>query len=388
MTQEIGCFQNTYRASRRVGEYVSWAESPGISSGPLYFIVLLFEDKLMPQQVFLSGAVRPRPDTGSGYRRAFTLIELLVVIAIIGVLIALLLPAVQKVREAANRVKCANNLKQIGLAMHNHHDTIGFFPTGGWGWYWVGQPDRGFDQKQPGGWMFNILPFAEQDNLYNQGKDLVYPRDFQQMKVINTQRIATPVSIYHCPTRRPIGPYAEDNRDYSNRYFNCVDPPPVADRGDYAANTGDTSVDQFDAGPASFDIADSGYYLWKDTSKLTGIIFLRSTTQIRHVTNGLSNTFLVGEKYLDPNHYSDGADPGDNECSFVGFDNDTQRVTWTDPNIKTYRNPHQDTLGIRDTEYFGSAHPGGLNMLYCDGSVQFINYSVDQAVFTRAGNRN
>jgi prepilin-type processing-associated H-X9-DG protein len=121
---------------------------------------------------------------------------------------------------------------------------------------------------------------------------------------------------------------------------------------------------------------------------LTGVIFARSEISIKQVPNGLSNTFLVGEKYLDPNHYFDGADPSDNECTFVGFDNDTQRTTWTDPNNTKYRNPHQDTPGIEDGEYFGSAHPGGVNMLYCDGSVQFISYTVDPAVFKRAGNRN
>src|SRR3954468_2362390 len=100
-------------------------------------------------------------------RRGFTLIELLVVIAIIAILIALLVPAVQKVREAAARTQCINNLKQIGLAMQMNHDTVKAFPSGGWGWNWIGCPGQGTDPKQPGGWLYNVLPYVEQGNLRN-----------------------------------------------------------------------------------------------------------------------------------------------------------------------------------------------------------------------------
>ena len=100
-------------------------------------------------------------------RTGFTLVELLVVITIIGILIALLLPAVQAAREAARRMQCTNHLKQIGLAMLNHEQAHKQFPTGGWGWGWIGDPDRGFDHRQPGGWVYNILPYLEQDALYN-----------------------------------------------------------------------------------------------------------------------------------------------------------------------------------------------------------------------------
>src|SRR5438132_95996 len=183
----------------------------------------------MPQQsapgflVRHSGSKRPSLDRTAG----FTLIELLVVIAIIAVLVGLLLPSVQRVRETANRIKCANNLKQMGLAALNHESTFKRFPGGGWGERWVGEPDRGTGNSQPGGWMYQILWFVEQDNLESWGAGL--PRA-QQLQ-INTQRVGRPIPIMNCPTRRNGGPYA--NRQ-GLTYMNCAGSPPVLARADYA----------------------------------------------------------------------------------------------------------------------------------------------------------
>jgi len=299
-------------------------------------------------------------------RRGFTLIELLVVIAIIAILIGLLLPAVQKVRESASRMKCANNLKQIGLACHMVNDQTGALPSGGWGWGWVGDATRGNGVTQPGGWIFQILPNMEQNNLYR----------LANSQAGITQLAASPVVTFNCPSRRPGGPYPGNNGYYN---YGGTTLTSMA-RTDYAANSGDQNADEISAGPGSLAEGDSSTYAWASTAPFTGVIFQRQGIPLVQITNGTSNTFLAGEKYLNPDGYDSGTDAGDNESMYVGFDNDISRCTFSPP--------MEDTPGFADAFRFGSAHPGGLNMLYCDGSVSFLSFSVDPAVFKRAGTRN
>src|SRR5438128_321604 len=127
-------------------------------------------------------------------RRAFTLVELLVVIAIIGVLVALLLPAVQAARESARRMQCQNNLKQFGLAFHNHADTNKHLPTDGFGYGWVGDPDLGFGADQPGGWTFNILPYCEQNAIYN----IAAGKVGQPKRADRAAMGAIPIKFFYC----------------------------------------------------------------------------------------------------------------------------------------------------------------------------------------------
>ena len=162
---------------------------------------------------------------------AFTLVELLVVITIIAILIALLLPAVQAAREAARKLQCANHLKQIGLACLNHEAAQGFLPSGGWGNYFCGDPDRSFDKRQPGGWLYNILPFMERGNVHDHGKNNDTIHGDQDADKAGTYTgsgagisygsgvgltVQTPVADYFCPSRRPPVLYYAGNCVYRN----------------------------------------------------------------------------------------------------------------------------------------------------------------------------
>jgi prepilin-type processing-associated H-X9-DG protein len=297
-----------------------------------------------------------------------------VVIAIIAILIGLLLPAVQKVREASNMTQCKNNLKQMGLACHQHNDAYGFLPSGGWGWCWLGDANLGAGASQPGGVFFNMLPFMEQQMLYNESVN-------QAQATIMVQ---TPVKSYACPSRPRSGgvyPVTSGGQIYN---FGSAWNVTQSTRSDYAACSGDGTGgaganDQSSSGPGP-GATSSGY--GDQSSNYTGVIYLISQTPIIQITAGTSNTFLMGEKFITSNNYTSGNDGGDNECLYVGFDNDNTRITYYPPVMDT---PSPANPGAM---LFGSSHQNGLNMLYCDGSVATISYSVDPTVFKKSGNRH
>src|SRR5215475_8295789 len=135
-------------------------------------------------------------------RSGFTLVELLIVITIIGILIGLTLPAVNTAREAARRTQCGSNIKQIAMGMHEHVEAQGFYPSGGWGWYWMGDPDRGYNDKQPGSFWYNTFPYLDLMNLHEMGKDFNSTSISSTKTQGNAQAAQTPVAVAICPTRR------------------------------------------------------------------------------------------------------------------------------------------------------------------------------------------
>jgi len=307
----------------------------------------------------------------------FTLVELLVVITIIGMLVGLLLPAVQAAREAARLAQCRNNLKQIGIAFQNHESAVGFFPTGGWGYQWAGDPDRGFDKKQPGGWGYNILPFMDENPLHDLGVGLTINGNPTQQAPLLQQRLANPLAIHNCPTRRRL-------RTWPNAASQTYQPdgftPKVVARGDYAANMGSGGyVDG--TSPASESAGDAlGDGQWNQQYGTTynGVCYRRSMIKASDISDGLSVTYMVGEKYLIPDHYFDGKDTADDQCLFSGHDRDVVRQG--DP-------PARDRRGLDIQISFGSAHPSGWNAVFCDGSVHTMSFTINLILHQNLCNR-
>ncbi len=270
---------------------------------------------------------------GPRLRAAFTLIELLVVIAIIAILIGLLLPAVQKVREAAARMACTNNLKQIGLAFHNYHGALGQFPNAG-----SDGPNQSCcnaTTRVGWTWLYYITPYIEQDNVFNNTNDTTVADSL--------------IKIYYCPTRRPPTLYSNGARS------------------DYAGNGGQ-------------DMPYNGIRgmlvrQWNNPSSSMPINApIENKRTMADVTDGLSNTILAGEKQCHPTVL--GTSGGDNEAwQNSGWDQDHVRFGAAVPQPDSmHPDSTQPTFwSIR----FGGSHPGGFVAVMGDGSVKFITYNID-----------
>ena len=199
------------------------------------------------------------PTFRSGHR-GFTLVELLVVIAIIGILVSLLLPAVQAAREAARRLQCSNQVRQLALAALLHVDSRQYLPSGGWGWNWVGDPDRGFGKKQPGSWVYSTLPYLEEEALWSMGKG---ETNLVTKKQILTRMNENQPAAFICPTRRPAN-ITSVKTHFTPR--NCIRME-LAGKSDYAiCVSGDATVADYDgfSGPNTLQQGDHPSYPWPD----------------------------------------------------------------------------------------------------------------------------
>jgi len=278
-------------------------------------------------------------------RGAFTLIELLVVIAIIAILIGLLLPAVQKVREAAGRTQCANHLKQLGLAIHAFHDVRGRIPNS--------RRDNIYT------WLIEILPYIEQENLYNQWK--MTTSFYSQTQTARE----TTVKIYFCPARRApmITPAPGDLQDGSTTVY------VTGALTDYACNVGSTGSDYWwtvnQDGTAN--TPGNGVFRLDNDWSQGGSGFVGGIT-FNQIPDGLSNTFLIGEKHVPRNKFGD-YNSGDG-AAYNGDKGSAFRGAGTG---RTLARSPTDTF----TNRFGSYHPGVCQFVFCDGAVKAISVSID-----------
>jgi len=301
----------------------------------------------------------------------YTLVELLVVIAIIGILMALLLPAVQAARESGRRNQCRNHLKQLGLAVEGHVTALRRYPANGWGHTWIGDPDRGTGKEQPGGWVYNLLAYLEQSSLRELGRGMS-PADKRQAV---TRLLQTPLAVALCPSRATaaLSPSAPHGI-----LRNAEWQPQIA-KGHYAVNGGDFFEEAaIWQGPETLHQGDANLYVWADLTKFTGVIYQRSEIQPAMVRDGLSQTYLIGEKHVSRSHYDTHEDEGFNQSLYVGECLDL--VRWV------LQPPQQDAESPA-VQRFGSAHAGGCHFVFCDGAVRTIGYQIDPEVHRRLGNR-
>jgi prepilin-type N-terminal cleavage/methylation domain-containing protein/prepilin-type processing-associated H-X9-DG protein len=343
--------------------------------------------------------------------QAFTLVELLVVIAIIGILVALLLPAIQAAREAGRRAQCKNHLRQIAIACLNHESTHKTYPHGGWSWRWMGDPDKGVGPRQPGGWIYQAAPFLEEQAVFNIGAGLPQAQKAVELK----KQMAQPIPTFNCPSRRPavalssrtpLGKYTDlDDGGVEKFPFNSLIPDGMA-KTDYAINGGrdehpathpplpppngpPTAVT--DCAPGPFPNCGG---MEGDRARIdllfSGISTRYAAAKIRHITDGTSKTALVGEKALQPKFYDTGYGEGDNFSKNNGGDNSSMYQGYDKDNTRWI-----GAVPVRDTDdipildsVFGSAHPGGINLALCDGSVQTIDYDIEQRVWGCYGGRD
>ncbi len=308
-------------------------------------------------------------------RHAFTLVELLVVIAIIGILVALLLPAIQAARESARRTSCINNLKQIGIAVQNYHDSRGNFPPG----------RERFDQFGVS-WAFVVLPYMEQQSIVD-----AHDPNLRVDDNGNALAMRTPVEGYYCPSRRE----AIADRDFDND-----DSPSqvqgVAAGGDYAANAGRNYLyGTFDRnnGVPSVPEADLD-------PDLAGPIHSNSKVPARRVTDGLSNTIAVGEKHIPPEpadvdpglvHYRQGDTAfyaGDTPHTiFAGAKGGFPETRFDDSNAETESDPVLNLEGQPANTKFGSEHAQICHFVFLDGHVDAISMDLEPEVLVLLASR-
>jgi prepilin-type N-terminal cleavage/methylation domain-containing protein len=291
---------------------------------------------------------------GACLLHGFTLVELLVVIAIIGILVALLLPAIQAARESARRSRCENNLKQMGLALQGHHDATQRFPMG----------RNGRDQYSVS-WAYYLLPYLEEDAVSRAFVDGERVDD-----EVNAQAMRTPIEVYACPSRRTAA---------ADRNFDDDDNPPrvlaAAALGDYAANAGLRA----NTGMQGEEVSSTGF-----DKTVAGPLFTQSVVSARHVVDGMVHTLAVGERHIPPRREGFGPEWEHFWMGDTAFLAGDTRRTVLAGTMYGLAHPGQTEKLVTDPaednwaeEMFGSVHTDVVQFVFLDGHVAAVSLSID-----------
>lgn len=307
----------------------------------------------------------------ANHRWAFSLVELIIVIGIVGLLFSLLLPATHSARSAARRAQCDNNLRQIGYAVLNHESALKRLPTSGWGFGWLGVSDLGTGAKQPGGWIYCILPYCESSAIHQ----LAPTAEIVRQRNVDLQAfVESPVNLFFCPERPRSNSVVEPTAIHIQAYgFATVT---KATKTDYAGNHGSDAG--FVTFPGPLDL-DAGLSVFNPVADATdGLFYPRSTIRLRDVTDGTAHTILVGEKWqaIRSTQQVSGSD----QSMFSGHCADLVRVTGYPISVSG------SAVGFKTS--FGSPHFSQCGFSFLDGSVRRIAYSVDPYAFKSLGSRN
>jgi prepilin-type N-terminal cleavage/methylation domain-containing protein/prepilin-type processing-associated H-X9-DG protein len=273
-------------------------------------------------------------------RRGFTLIELLVVIAIIAILIGLLLPAVQKIREAANRIKCSNNLHQMALGLHNYHDTRGSLP-----------PAYAGASLNPGwGWSSFILPFVEQDNMYTQLRVDTVLFGLGSNPAMPTQHPGsqTKLSVFRCPAD-PAPDLNPERLNFAMSNYRAV------------------------AGPITYPF----FFVNQD---MGGVMYQNSTVRLTDIQDGTSSTLAIGECIFD-------AKTGKRACIWPGMSGLRSGSIWIS-DVMWWVDESTAQVNGTAPQAFSSRHPNGANFAFCDGSVRMFRTGTDPNIVRWLAGRN
>jgi len=375
----------------------------------------------------------------------FTIVELLVVIGIIGALAGLLLPAVQSARESARMNSCRNNIGQLAKGVLQHESALGFFPSAGWGPQWLGVAERVGDSSQPGGWAFSVLDYIEEGNLRDSIQGATSGDAYKDL-------LAAPLPLFACPTRRParaiavssgtfhgagnctVTPVRSTRSDYAINSGSSGPCVPVAQlKGAFAGLTdsklngkkvtlchkgktqsiglpavssqghADDTLGPCESCDGPFDASNMKHFTtlldgdrWRIKSQQDkiqddlsdmgiadaqdGISFRMSRLQAASIFDGLSNTYLLGEKSVQTTSYDSGLAEGDSRPLVVGYGPDGAR--WG------HLAPQRDSKTQPNSAVFGSAHAGGWNAAFADGSVKAMGYDIDPDLHRRLSNRD